>query len=599
MNGLRRVSAGDPTTAAVDSKELARLALLCRAELADESDATSVVLQVAAQALAREAGVTALLDGLRLFASPLRETEGPALEALGLRFATLPAEALGQLFELSLDATRRKRSGSYYTPRRLTEETTRAALSRLVEPDVAPTVCDPALGGGAFLLEAARQLERAHPRLSRRDIVERFLFGADANPLAVAVAEAALCLWARDPALEVGALRRHLVITDALERGWEKRVLPPGAQGFDLVLGNPPWVAYAGRAAEPLDPERRRELAASFQAFRGYPTLHAVFVERATELAPEGVVALVVPSPLADLEGYRPMRRAVARSHVPVEPLLEFGQDAFERVTQPCIAFVAVPGRGDEDGRAYQLAERQKQAGAAEPVAAPEVLKRVASLPSLPKELFGELGFQSAGEVTKRLFLRADAPDELHRVPLLEGREVREFHVGQPRLFLNPDPEILAAARCRLRPLEHYRRARFVVRQTAKYPIAALHSGVPFRNTLLAGYEHPELTSELAVALLNSTLYRSLHLASRRDARQAAFPQVKVLHLRALPAPPARPELHRSLEELTRKARAGMTAELRHQLDALVLDLFELTSEERESVLRFARARAPELGRGG
>jgi hypothetical protein len=76
-----------------------------------------------------------------------------------------------------------------------------------------------------------------------------------------------------------------------------------------------------------------------------------------------------------------------------------------------------------------------------------------------------------------------------------------------------------------------------VIRQTARYPIAAVHDpACGFRNSLLAGYTEDPFT---LVALLNSTLLRAYHLASQRDGRQSVFPQLKVAALRNMPKPPA------------------------------------------------------------
>jgi N-6 DNA Methylase len=61
----------------------------------------------------------------------------------------------------------RRRTASYYTPRTLTEPIVRHALEPAFErlgPDAKPEdilelkVCDPAMGSGAFLVEACRQL---------------------------------------------------------------------------------------------------------------------------------------------------------------------------------------------------------------------------------------------------------------------------------------------------------------------------------------------------------------------------------------------------------------------------------------------------------
>ncbi|MFV8750457.1 DNA methyltransferase [Nannocystaceae bacterium ST9] len=115
----------------------------------------------------------------------------------------------------------RRRTGSHYTPRSLTEPIVRITLRPILE-DLGPTpteaqvlalkVCDPAMGSGAFLVEACRQLAevlveawRVHgttrtipvdeiPRLhARRLVAEHCLYGVDKNPFAVNLAK--LSLW--------------------------------------------------------------------------------------------------------------------------------------------------------------------------------------------------------------------------------------------------------------------------------------------------------------------------------------------------------------------------------------------------------------------
>lgn len=77
------------------------------------------------------------------------------------------------------------------------------------------------------------------------------------------------------------------------------------AGGFDLVLGNPPWLR-----AEDIHPVTRRQLAGRYRWWRGAgaafghrPDLALAFLERATELAAsDGVVALLVPAKLASAQ---------------------------------------------------------------------------------------------------------------------------------------------------------------------------------------------------------------------------------------------------------------------------------------------------------
>jgi len=115
----------------------------------------------------------------------------------------------------------RRKSGSHYTPKSLTapivETTLRPILSRLGS-EVTPAqildlkICDPAMGSGAFLVEACRQLAdhlvaawrrtNTMPELpkdedpvlhARRLIAQRCLYGVDKNPLAVDLAR--LSMW--------------------------------------------------------------------------------------------------------------------------------------------------------------------------------------------------------------------------------------------------------------------------------------------------------------------------------------------------------------------------------------------------------------------
>jgi hypothetical protein len=116
----------------------------------------------------------------------------------------------------------RRRTGSHYTPRSLTEPIVRHALEPAFErlgPNATPEqildlkVCDPAMGSGAFLVEACRalaiQLVEAWGRYpdkkpvipadedaelhAKRLVAQRCLYGVDKNPLATDLAK--LSLW--------------------------------------------------------------------------------------------------------------------------------------------------------------------------------------------------------------------------------------------------------------------------------------------------------------------------------------------------------------------------------------------------------------------
>jgi len=103
------------------------------------------------------------------------------------------------------------------------------------------TVCDPAAGGGVFLLAAARALRT---RGAAPDVVVSGLFGADLDPSAVAATRAALALWAGLAGADLSAvagLATQVRQGDGLlldDSSWP--TAPPA--GFDLVVGNPPFL---------------------------------------------------------------------------------------------------------------------------------------------------------------------------------------------------------------------------------------------------------------------------------------------------------------------------------------------------------------------
>jgi SAM-dependent methyltransferase len=541
------------------------------------------VLRAAAQSLVSP-NERAYLRRFRLFDDAF--CAGSAVpELLPFEVSVTDEAELGLLLEaLIANERHRKQSGAFYTPRVVVDDIARRAVDPFTDREQPlPRIVDPACGGGAFLFGIARELERcrvAQTSDARRAIFDG-LYGFDIEPLAVAVSELSLAVWAgahRDTTLPSVARFRH---GDSLAE--------PVVESFDLVIGNPPWVAYAGRATQPLSPERRRWLAQAYAAFHGYPTLHACFVELGAKLAPRGRVVLLLPSPVADLDGYRPMRQVLTRTHRVSDELVEYGQDAFDGVVQPCFALIADADAGSEPSELpFRLLERTCQGIHAERVEPPAVLIRLRDASPFSPDTFREFGFQTNSVVTKTMLLRNAAPNPPFTLPLLEGRDVREFRVGAPRLFLNPDRELLRDARCKLRAVDDYRGVDFVVRQTAMYPIAALHSGLSFRNSLIAGFASEPFSAQVIVGLLNSILLRALHLAKVRDARQKTFPQVKVSHLRSLPAPPLHEEKAKMLGRWVQQTSGQpLTTEQRTQLDRMVFDWYNVSADEAATVARF------------
>ena len=248
---------------------------------------------------------------------------------------------------------RRKTTGSFYTPRSLTEYLVRRTLAPLIYgagPDriLSLRIVDPAMGSGAFIVAACRYLATAyeaalvaggdagHDDISdadragfRRTVAQRCLYGVDLNPMAVQLGR--LSLW-----LATLAADRPLTFLD-------HRLRP----GNSLVGA---WRENLSR--QPSGSRRRSsQWSATLPLFDGEPTAAGV---RFTIAAREAIAN----EPGDTIAAVRAKERSLARLTAPDAPLarLKDASDAWcawwfrERAQQGAPAFAplldSLAGRG-------------------------------------------------------------------------------------------------------------------------------------------------------------------------------------------------------------------------------------------------------------
>ena len=172
-----------------------------------------------------------------------------------ISYADLGVEQLGTVYERVLEyepargtgptvllrtSLERKQTGSFYTPRSMTEFLVRRTLHPLVVDKtpaqiLALRILDPAMGSGAFLVAACRYLSLAIERALiatgnahadsdvveqritiRRTVAERCLYGVDRNPMAVQLARLSLWLTTMASDRPLTFLDHHLATGDSL-----------------------------------------------------------------------------------------------------------------------------------------------------------------------------------------------------------------------------------------------------------------------------------------------------------------------------------------------------------------------------------------------
>ena len=187
-------------------------------------------------------------------------------------------------YQDGLSLERRKRDGVWFTPFELALPTAKRTLEPLTGTQL--RICDPAVGGGSFLLAAAQAMRAGHPASAHEYV------GVDLDPQATELARNAL--------QDYGERRVSIGVGDGLID------LEPGS--FDCVLTNPPWeTLQSGEDAK----ARVRELRPRFH-YQGQGKLYTyrLFVERAVQLLkPGGRLGLIVPASLWFDRDAEPLRQ--------------------------------------------------------------------------------------------------------------------------------------------------------------------------------------------------------------------------------------------------------------------------------------------------
>lgn len=207
---------------------------------------------------------------------------------------------LGGIFERSIPdiegmlgdrPTARKREGAYYTPEYVTDYLCRQSILPAISADgshpndvVSAVDCwgedldglearlrglrvwDPACGSGAFLAKAVDVLLEVHRELHVRKeaagaydvdggqsldkwnaeaeaerIILGSIYGTDVSREAVQTARLSLFLRVAGGGRKLPDLSRNVVVADSV-RGFDMRAVFPGVDGFDAIVGNPPYV---------------------------------------------------------------------------------------------------------------------------------------------------------------------------------------------------------------------------------------------------------------------------------------------------------------------------------------------------------------------
>ena len=390
--------------------------------------------------------------------------------------------------------------------------------------------------------------------------------------------------------------------------------------GFDLVVGNPPWVRgerLPARVRETLAVRYPSWRPAGARGFAHLPDLAVAFVERALELAaPGGVAALLVPAKLASSGYAQPLRQRLASAtRIERAAPLDGASGAFAAAVYPMalVTTRAEPRDGSEVATALgprSLAPRVAQRDLAQrspwiliPDAAAVARRLRSAFPALGDRWRPQLGIKTGAD---EIFLLPYAAPGTR--PAIRGRDLSAWQ-AEPRVHLiwthGPDGRVLAQLPAglaellephvpRLRRRSDCRRGppwqlfrvglasapyRVVWPDLARRLLAAVIAPAPVPLNTVYGIATRTFDDANALAALLNSRWLSALASLHADPARGGFRRFNAGVVRDLPIPPAESPAWALLIAWGRQSAVD---------DDAIADIYELDRADRRALARLA-----------
>ncbi|MFH1875664.1 MAG: N-6 DNA methylase [Candidatus Omnitrophota bacterium] len=239
---------------------------------------------------------------------------------------------LEKCFELLIPTEDRKINGAFFTPQFITNFI--AAQTIKTKKD---KICDPSCGCGAFLIAAIDTI-RNQSNTKIIDIIEKNLFGVDILDYSTYRCKIILTLYALLHGEDQKEIVFKIYTKDSLKIDWQKdfgKAIP--TDGFDAIIGNPPYVKY-----QDLAENTRKELFRDWSTLKtGTYNLYFAFFELGVSLLKKtGRLGYITPNNyFTSLAGIH--LREFFHFNKFMEKIIDFNHlRIFDAQTYTCITFL-------------------------------------------------------------------------------------------------------------------------------------------------------------------------------------------------------------------------------------------------------------------
>lgn len=183
-------------------------------------------------------------------------------------------EALLELFEFVISPSDKLINGAIYTPKDIREYITTKCFKDYKKDITNAKIADISCGCGGFLIDATRMLKRQTNK-TYKQIYKDNIFGVDIQKYSIERTEILLTLLAIENGEDEQLFEFNLYDKNSLIFKWKdknKQIRENG--GFDIILGNPPYVCSRN-----MDNETKILMSEWETCKTGHPDLYLPFLK--------------------------------------------------------------------------------------------------------------------------------------------------------------------------------------------------------------------------------------------------------------------------------------------------------------------------------
>jgi hypothetical protein len=243
-------------------------------------------------------------------------------------------EELIELFEFVVSPADRIINGAVYTPQKIRTFIVTQVFEKINTLDGSIKISDIAMGCGGFLFNSSIEL-KIRTGKTYSEIFRNNIFGLDIQEYSVTRTKLLLSVLALQSGEDIKEFDFNLFQGDSLDFNWANNI--DGFNGFNIILGNPPYVC-----ARNLDKETKEKLKNWEVCKSGNSDLYIPFFQIAIEnLSDKGILGFITMNSFFKSLNGRALRDYFQRKELAIS-IIDFGSEQVfkSKNTYTCICFI-------------------------------------------------------------------------------------------------------------------------------------------------------------------------------------------------------------------------------------------------------------------